>query len=173
MADIFDFDEDELSSKVKSHLSVGIARSATTNSFSEMADKLGDLNEQQQPVQTFQKHRSNSVISVGSIDNRLGTSYKVDLDEIYDADLTESHENSSVNLLSQEASSKTQTGRKPFRKVVIQDFEPITVLGKGSYGKVILVKDKRNGKLYAQKQLKKAAMVVNASNYERTLTERF
>ncbi|KAG7816856.1 hypothetical protein KL928_004320 [Ogataea angusta] len=58
------------------------------------------------------------------------------------------------------------------RKKKVADFQPIKVLGKGSYGKVILVKDKSSGKLYAQKQLRKASMIVNAKNYERTLTER-
>ncbi|KAI5963810.1 uncharacterized protein KGF55_002690 [Candida pseudojiufengensis] len=46
-------------------------------------------------------------------------------------------------------------------KPKLTDFEPIKVLGKGSYGKVLLVRDLRNGKLYAQKQLLKASMIVN------------
>jgi serine/threonine protein kinase len=35
----------------------------------------------------------------------------------------------------------------------------ITVIGKGSYGKVLLVRKKDNGQLYAQKVLKKAEII--------------
>lgn len=41
------------------------------------------------------------------------------------------------------------------------DFTPIRVLGKGAYGKVILVKDQISQKLYAMKQLKKAEILIN------------
>lgn len=54
----------------------------------------------------------------------------------------------------------------------ISDFEPLKVLGQGAYGKVLLVKNKNNGKLFAQKELKKASIVVNNKNVERTLSER-
>lgn len=37
----------------------------------------------------------------------------------------------------------------------LADFAPLKVLGQGAYGKVHLVKDKYNGKLYAQKQIRK------------------
>lgn len=60
----------------------------------------------------------------------------------------------------------------------LADFEPLKVLGHGSYGKVLLVRDRRSGRLFAQKQLKKASLVINETNevhkknYERTLNER-
>ena len=40
-----------------------------------------------------------------------------------------------------------------------KDFEIKTVIGKGSYGKVMLVKKKDNGQLYAMKVLKKAEII--------------
>jgi serum/glucocorticoid-regulated kinase 2 len=43
--------------------------------------------------------------------------------------------------------------------VTKKDFEMISVIGKGSYGKVMLVKKKDNGQLYALKVLKKAELV--------------
>ena len=43
--------------------------------------------------------------------------------------------------------------------VTKKDFEMISVLGKGSYGKVMLVKKKDSGQLYALKVLKKAEIV--------------
>ena len=40
-----------------------------------------------------------------------------------------------------------------------KDFEMISVIGKGSYGKVMLVKKKDSQKLYAMKALKKADII--------------
>lgn len=42
----------------------------------------------------------------------------------------------------------------------LRDFKPIRVLGKGAYGKVILVKDQQTSKLYAMKQLQKAEIII-------------
>ena len=47
----------------------------------------------------------------------------------------------------------------------------ISVLGKGSYGKVMLVRKKDNGQLYALKVLKKAE-IVRRNQVEHTMTER-
>ncbi|ORY83642.1 kinase-like domain-containing protein [Protomyces lactucae-debilis] len=52
------------------------------------------------------------------------------------------------------------------------DFEPLKVLGKGGYGKVMLVKQKSTGRLFAQKQLKKASMIIRAKTIEYTKSER-
>ena len=46
------------------------------------------------------------------------------------------------------------------RKMVPSDFEQVRVLGRGGYGTVLLVRHKESGKLFAQKQLKKASLVV-------------
>jgi len=47
----------------------------------------------------------------------------------------------------------------------------ITVIGKGSYGKVLLVRKKDTGQLYAQKVLKKAE-IIRRNQVEHTMTER-
>ncbi|MDC6270939.1 protein kinase [Acetobacter pasteurianus] len=87
----------------------------------------------------------------------------------------------------------------PIYKPKLTDFEPIKVLGKGSYGKVLLVREVRTGKLFALKQLQKASLIINqdegdvpesdpnatipttipttepklhAKNYQRTLSEK-
>lgn len=52
------------------------------------------------------------------------------------------------------------------------DFEPLKVLGTGGYGKVMLVRQRSTGKLYAQKQLKKASMIIRAKTVEYTKAER-
>lgn len=152
MVDIFTFDEDELSSKLSDGLQFNENDTETVY--------------EDEKITCFKKHRSNSVISVGHINNRLGTSYEVMFDDVYEADQegTESRQNSTVKK-----ADEKQLG-KP--KPTVSDFKPIKVLGRGSFGKVILVKHKVTGRLYAQKQLKKVTMIVNTKNYERTLTER-
>lgn len=59
------------------------------------------------------------------------------------------------------------------------DFEPLKVLGQGSYGKVLLVREMTTGRLFAQKQLKKASLIINENtneinqtNYKRTMNEK-
>ena len=52
-----------------------------------------------------------------------------------------------------------------------KDFEMISVIGKGSYGKVMLVKKRDSGQLYALKVLKKAE-IIRRNQVEHTMTER-
>ncbi|KIH86739.1 serine/threonineeeee-protein kinase psk1 [Sporothrix brasiliensis 5110] len=58
------------------------------------------------------------------------------------------------------------------KKMTADDFEPLRCLGKGSYGTVVLVKQNSTGRLYAQKQFKKASLVVHKKLVEQTKTER-
>jgi len=58
------------------------------------------------------------------------------------------------------------------RKMQADDFEPLRCLGKGTYGTVLLVKQRTTGRLYAQKQFKKASVVVHKQLVEQTKTER-
>ncbi|OAA68096.1 serine/threonine-protein kinase psk1 [Niveomyces insectorum RCEF 264] len=60
----------------------------------------------------------------------------------------------------------------PRKKMTADDFEPLRCLGKGSYGTVLLVKQHSTGRLYAQKQFKKASLVVHKKLVEQTKTER-
>lgn len=76
-------------------------------------------------------------------------------------------------FISSSVKNYTQSNYRP----TLDDFEPIMVLGKGTYGKVLLVKQKSTGKLYAQKQLKKVSLLmnddqINEVNLERTLNEK-
>lgn len=58
------------------------------------------------------------------------------------------------------------------RKMQATDFDPLRCLGKGTYGTVLLVKQAATGKLYAQKQFRKASLTVRKKLVEQTKTER-
>jgi serine/threonine protein kinase len=58
------------------------------------------------------------------------------------------------------------------RKMQADDFEPLRCLGKGTFGTVLLVKQRATGRLYAQKQFKKATLTVQKRLVEQTKTER-
>uniref|UniRef100_A0A3Q2WXR2 non-specific serine/threonine protein kinase n=1 Tax=Haplochromis burtoni TaxID=8153 RepID=A0A3Q2WXR2_HAPBU len=59
---------------------------------------------------------------------------------------------------------------KPRLKVTMHDFEYLKLLGKGTFGKVILVKEKATGRYYAMKILKKEVIVAK-DEVAHTLTE--
>ena len=58
------------------------------------------------------------------------------------------------------------------RKMTASDFEPLSCLGKGTFGTVLLVKQASTGRLYAQKQFRKASLTVHKRLVEQTKTER-
>ena len=58
------------------------------------------------------------------------------------------------------------------RKMQAIDFDPLRCLGKGTYGTVLLVKQASTGRLYAQKQFRKASLTVRKKLIEQTKTER-
>ena len=60
----------------------------------------------------------------------------------------------------------------PHRKMAASDFTPLKCLGKGTYGTVLLVKQNSTGRLFAQKQLKKATLTVRKKLIEQTRSER-
>ncbi|EMC92738.1 hypothetical protein BAUCODRAFT_37641 [Baudoinia panamericana UAMH 10762] len=59
-----------------------------------------------------------------------------------------------------------------YRKMCAADFEPLRCLGKGAFGTVHLVKQQTTGRLFAQKQFKKASLTVHKRMIEQTRTER-
>ncbi len=133
MADIFDFEEEQLSSELNERLNLSPPEEARNSSKSTLNEENAVVTDLQNDsdIQKFRKYRSNSVISVGSLGNRQGTSYEVTIDETYE----------DVNEVKEPL--KTDTSRQ--RKKSIQEFEQLKVLGKGSYGKVILVRDRETG----------------------------
>lgn len=83
-----------------------------------------------------------------------------------------------IDISTSFVSSSLNSGFKLGYKPKLSDFEPIKVLGQGSYGKVLLVREISTGRLFAQKQLKKASLIINdtnevhKTNYQRTLNEK-
>jgi serine/threonine protein kinase len=93
-----------------------------------------------------------------------------------DSDRTEM-ESYEVNLdgdFSMDPLSKTSTmlSSDVVRKMSADDFEPLMCLGKGSYGTVLLVRQRATGRLFAQKTFKKASITVHKKLIEQTKTER-
>lgn len=65
---------------------------------------------------------------------------------------------------------KSKEPKKSQRKVVISDFEMMRVLGKGCAGKVLLVRQKASGELYALKAITKRHVLAH-QELQHTLTE--
>ncbi|KAI5862587.1 kinase-like protein [Durotheca rogersii] len=90
------------------------------------------------------------------------TSYEVQLE----------HDFVSESLREKPKFGAVEGGLVPNQKMQADDFEPLRCLGKGTYGTVLLVKQRATGRLYAQKQFKKASLVVHKKLVEQTKTER-
>lgn len=150
MADIFNMDDEEL---VDNFRKVSVGGSDLNYRLLEAEEDLPgeSLNTVSEllPIPTKQHQRRNSTIA---------SLYEIDIQDSY----------------------VLQSDLRSFSyKPKLADFEPLKVLGQGSYGKVLLVREVATGKLFAQKQLKKALLIINENtneihelNYHRTLNEK-
>ena len=82
-----------------------------------------------------------------------------------------SDEISSRILVKKEYDSLIKQSQQKTGKVGNDDFSLIQVIGTGTYGKVLLVKKKDTGKLYAMKVLKKSK-IKKLKQVQHTMTER-
>ncbi|KAH8732296.1 kinase-like domain-containing protein [Phaeosphaeriaceae sp. PMI808] len=96
------------------------------------------------------------------------------LDSDSDRTEMESYEVNLIEDFSMDGTSKNSTmlNSGKTRKMTAEDFEPLMCLGKGSYGTVLLVRQRGTGRLFAQKQFKKASITVHKKLIEQTKTER-
>ncbi|KAK0734390.1 kinase-like domain-containing protein [Lasiosphaeria miniovina] len=92
------------------------------------------------------------------------TSYEIDLSQ----DFVNGAEENGTDIFQDDFDD----GVRKNDKMTADDFEPLRCLGKGTYGTVLLVKQRTTGRLYAQKQFKKASLVVHKKLVEQTKTER-
>ncbi|KAI8372076.1 kinase-like domain-containing protein [Choanephora cucurbitarum] len=109
-------------------------------------------------------HEANDPENDYSSDTDAAEAKTVPLDEkLYEVALGENFISSSL---------KTTPTANAHRKVCLDDFEILKLLGRGAYGKVMLCRHKDSGILYAMKVLKKASLFVHAKNAEHTKSER-
>lgn len=113
---------------------------------------------------------SNASVQSDSDQTEVLTSYEVALDQDFvSADVaTEGSAGTSPVAFNNGTDMRSQL----CRKMTADDFEPLLCLGKGSFGTVLLVRHVVTGKLYAQKQFRKASLTVHKKLVEQTKTER-
>lgn len=174
MAAIFEFDDIEEAGfeNVVSQFQ-GVSLTATTSNITyieydtesaELDDTVGDLFPQPSNPITIQNSTSHRSMmsssfqpgSAGSLSSRLGKSFEVGIEKPF------------VSSFIEDAEAQTQSQRR----MLPSDFDQLKVLGQGTYGKVLLVRERATGRLYAQKQLKKASMIVEEKKIQQTKTEK-
>ena len=94
--------------------------------------------------------------------------YDVPLDE----DFVSPDAGSRTPIFASQAVEGGLRDRSVHRKMCADDFEKLRCLGRGAFGTVHLVKQHASGRLYAQKQFKKASLTVHRRLVEQTRTER-
>ena len=110
-----------------------------------------------------------SCSSRGSDGNRTEMdSYEVDLDE----EFMSPDAGTETPIFASQAIEGGMRKMDVHRKMCAEDFEPLRCLGKGAFGTVHLVKQHATGRLYAQKQFRKASLTVHKRLVEQTKTER-
>ncbi|CAK8570671.1 unnamed protein product [Lathyrus sativus] len=76
--------------------------------------------------------------------------------KLADAEVTEEEQN---NLLKYLEKKETEIMRLQRHKMGADDFEPMTMIGKGAFGEVRVCREKATGHVYAMKKLKKSEML--------------
>ncbi|KAJ5095533.1 Serine/threonine-protein kinase psk1 [Penicillium alfredii] len=113
---------------------------------------------------------SNASVNSDSDNTEVLTSYEVPLE--HDFVSADAEEEKSETTAADVAGPDADMRNKLCRKMTAGDFEPLLCLGKGSFGTVLLVRHVVTGKLYAQKQFRKASLIVHKKLVEQTKTER-
>ena len=114
------------------------------------------------PTLGLRSHKSSNSGSISGDDtaSNATTSYEINLEHDF------------VNDSDGPGGSEVEFALPGRHKMTAEDFEHLRCLGKGTYGTVLLVKQRATGRLYAQKQFKKASLVVHKKLIEQTKTER-
>ncbi|KAK9059066.1 hypothetical protein SSX86_021685 [Deinandra increscens subsp. villosa] len=76
--------------------------------------------------------------------------------KLADSEVTEEEQN---NLLKHLEKKETEYMRLQRHKMGADDFEPLTMIGKGAFGEVRICREKTTGNVYAMKKLKKSEML--------------
>lgn len=65
-----------------------------------------------------------------------------------------------LNLIKDLERKETEFMRLKRNKISVDDFEPLTIIGRGAFGEVRLCRERKSGNIYAMKKLKKSEMVM-------------
>ncbi|KAI7749373.1 hypothetical protein M8C21_000723 [Ambrosia artemisiifolia] len=65
-----------------------------------------------------------------------------------------------INLIKDLERKETEFMRLKRNKICVDDFELLTIIGRGAFGEVRLCREKKSGNIYAMKKLKKSEMLV-------------
>ena len=124
---------------------------------------------------------------VKTIDNRLGLNSKVPPKTLDEPKIVPATGGYTDKLQQEDKSQQKQTPTNSTNpldsfvssnpsnraiKVGLEDFDNIKEIGKGAFGKVLLVKKKNTGNLYAMKIVSKAMFESNNSSLENAMVER-
>lgn len=119
-------------------------------------------------IPEHRRRKSSTASNRNTPSHRLGTSFEIGIDHSFISEKAFEKE----YIPDQPSSPVKVTVTPSTGKPKPTDFEYIKVLGVGSYGKVLLVREKKTGKLFAQKQLKKASIIIQHKTVERTINEK-
>ncbi|KAL8658338.1 MAG: hypothetical protein Q9226_001082 [Calogaya cf. arnoldii] len=129
-----------------------------------LVDSQSTLNTMSPNMSPTASHSSATSESIKDGDASKTVSYEVALEhDFISPDITQTDSGSYT---------ETPTSDHMVRKMTASDFSPLRCLGTGTYGTVILVKQARTGRLFAQKQFRKASLTVKQQLVEQTNTER-
>lgn len=167
-----DFSVDRSSSSLGHH-----ARSSSPSvGVSALSKQLEALSYEPSPQpSSLQSKRTSDTEALSSASVTSGTSGDEDTAELTSYEIALEHDFVSCEILEKEESPVLQelnSDNDVVRKMQATDFDPLRCLGKGTYGTVLLVKQAGTGKLYAQKQFRKASLTVHKQLVEQTKTER-
>ncbi|CAI9784915.1 unnamed protein product [Fraxinus pennsylvanica] len=68
-------------------------------------------------------------------------------------------EEEQINLIKDLERKETEFMRLRRNKICVEDFDLLTIIGRGAYGEVRLCREKKSGNIYAMKKLKKSEML--------------
>jgi serine/threonine protein kinase len=150
-----------------------LAQASTGHGVSALKLQLSTLNLSENAAGSGLVSQTPSVASVYSDSDQteILTSYEVPLDQDFvssDAVQPETLDDGNADVTGMNSELRSRL----CRKMTAEDFVPILCLGKGSFGTVLLVRHVVTGKLYAQKQFRKASITVHKKLVEQTKTER-
>ncbi|KAJ5485824.1 hypothetical protein N7530_000124 [Penicillium desertorum] len=150
-----------------------LAQASTGHGVSALKLQLSTLNLSENAAGSGLVSQTPSVASVYSDSDQteILTSYEVPLDQDFvssDAVQPETLDDRDADVTGMNPELRSRL----CRKMTAEDFVPILCLGKGSFGTVLLVRHVVTGKLYAQKQFRKASITVHKKLVEQTKTER-